>query len=325
MASITLAQSALLSQDLLVRGVIESIVTVNPFYDLLPFMEIEGNALAYNRETVIGDSEFLAPGGVITAKAATTFTQATSNLTSLLGDAEVNGLIAATRSNLTSQKGVQVASKAKSIARTYQQSMITGVAAAGTNFDGIVQLMTTNVGQHIVANTLLNGGAGGVEPITGSTSNGGGITFELLDTLLDMVKDKDGEVDYIMMPARTRRSYFNLLRALGGADISETITLPGGRQVPAYRGVPIFVNDYIPINQVQGTSTTSTSVIAGTIDDGSGTMGISGLTASGNAGIRVEEVGTRETADETITRVKFYCGFANFSQLGIATCSGVTN
>ena len=53
--------------------------------------------------------------------------------------------------------------------------------------------------------------------------------------------------------------------------------------------------------------------------------GISGLTAMGNAGIRVENIGAKETADEKITRVKFYCGFANFSQLGIAVAPGITN
>ena len=104
------------------------------------------------------------------------------------------------------------------------------------------------------------------------------------------------------------------------------MNLPSGRQVPMYRGVPIFVNDYIPTNQTVGTSSgICTSIIAGTFDDGSGMHGISGLTAMGNAGIRVENIGAKETADEKITRVKFYCGFANFSQLGIAVAPGITN
>ena len=157
-------------------------------------------------------------------------------------------------------------------------------------------------------------------------TNGSALSFDILDQLLDTVKDKDGEVDYIMMPFRTRRSYFSLLRNLGGASINEVMTLPSGRQVPMYRGVPIFVNDFIPTNQTVGTSSgVCTSIIAGTFDDGSYTHGISGLTATGASGVRVEEVGTKETADETITRVKFYCGFANFSQLGVAVAPGITN
>ena len=47
-------------------------------------------------------------GTTITAKAATTFTQVTSTLTTIIGDAEVNGLIQATRSgDGNDQKAVQ--------------------------------------------------------------------------------------------------------------------------------------------------------------------------------------------------------------------------
>jgi hypothetical protein len=41
--------------------------------------------------------------------------------------------------------------------------------------------------------------------------------------------------------------------------------------------------------------------------------------------MRVEEVGVKETADESITRVKMYCGLALFSSLGLAALTGVTN
>ena len=305
MTSITLAQSANLSQDLLLAGVIENIVTVNPMYEVLPFMEIEGNSLAYNRELALGDVQFTGVGSTVTAKAAATFTQANANLTTLIGDAEVNGLIQATRSNINDQKAAQIASKAKSIGRTYQSTMVSGDGTANT-FPGLLSVLAA--GQTISAGV-----------------NGGALSLTMLDELIDAVKDKDGQVDYIMMPSRTRRSYFAALRALGGADISETVALPSGRNVPSYRETPIFVNDYIPVNQTQGTSTTATTVFAGTFDDGSGSHGISGLTARGSAGVRVEEVGTRETADETISRVKFYCGFANFSELGLAAITGVNN
>jgi hypothetical protein len=108
MASVTLAESAKLSQDQLIAGVIENIVTVNPLYEVMPFMPIEGNALAYNRENALGDVQFAGVGTTITAKAAATFTNVTSSLTTLIGDAEVNGLIEATRSNFVDQTAVQV-------------------------------------------------------------------------------------------------------------------------------------------------------------------------------------------------------------------------
>lgn len=306
MPSVTLAESAKLSLNQLVAGVIENIVSVNPMYEVMPFMGIDGNALAYNRELAIGDTQFVGVGGAITAKAAATFTAVTSSLTTIVGDAEVNGLIQATRSNFTDQTAVQVASKAKSVARRYQDTMINGDGTADT-FAGLLTLVPA--GQKVA-----------------TAANGEALSFAALDALIDLVKDKDGQVDFIMMPARTRRAYYALLRSLGGASIGEVITLPSGRTVPVYNGVPIFVNDYIPTTQVQGTSgAIATTIFAGTFDDGSGTHGISGLTASRDNGISVKNIGEKEAADEEITRVKFYCGFANFSQLGIASVSGITN
>jgi len=306
MASVTLAESAKLSQDLLVAGVIENVITVNPFYDVLPFQSIDGNSLAYNRENALGATEWAGVGDTISAgKAAATFTQVTTSLTTLVGDAEVNGLIQATRSNINDQKAAQVASKAKSIGRAYQDKLINGDGTADT-ITGLLSLVASG------------------QTKTGAT-NGSALSYDLLDETIDKVTDKDGEVDYIMMNARTIRSYYALLRALGGAGIGETITLPSGKTVPTYRGIPIFRNDYIPINQTRGSSSACTSILMGTLDDGSQSHGIAGLTASGDSGVSVEEVGTSETKDETITRVKFYNGLANFSEKGLAMLNGITN
>lgn len=306
MASVTLAESAKLSQDMLVAGVIENVITVNPFYDVLPFQSIEGNSLAYNRENALGASQWTGVGTTIAGgKAAATFTQVTTSLTTLVGDAEVNGLIQATRSNINDQKAAQVASKAKSIGRAFQDKMING-AGSSNEITGLLTLVASG------------------QTKTGAT-NGSALSYDLLDETMDLVTDKDGQVDYMLMNARTIRSYYALLRALGGAGIGETITLPSGAQVPTYRGVPIFRNDYLPINQTRGTSSVCTSVMMGTLDDGSMSTGIAGLTASGNAGISIEEVGASETKDESITRVKFYNGLANFSEKGLAMLNGITN
>jgi len=126
MASVTLAESAKLSQDQLVVGLIESVITVNHMFELLPFEGISGNALAYDRENALGDVQNVGVGDPITAKSAATFTQVTSSLTTIVGDAEVNGLIQATRSNKMDQTGVQIASKAKSAGRQFQNHLING-------------------------------------------------------------------------------------------------------------------------------------------------------------------------------------------------------
>lgn len=310
MSSVTLAESAKLAQNELVAGVIENIITVNRMFDVLPFDSIEGNALAYNRENVLGDVTLAGVGSTYTSlaagKAPATFTQVTANLTTIMGDAEVNGLIQATRSgDGNDQTAVQIASKAKSAGRKYQDQMING-DGTGNNMSGLLVLCDST------------------QKVTAAT-NGAALAFDTLDQVMDLVTDKDGTVDYLTMPARTIRSYKALLRALGGAGISEVVELPSGATVPSYSACPIFRNDYIPITQTQGSSSTCTTILAGTLDDGSRTHGIAGLTAAKASGIGVVAVGEKEDADEFIWRVKWYAGLALFSLKGLAAAPGINN
>jgi len=309
MASISLIQSADLAQDDLVSGIIENIITVNRMFEVLPFDGIDGNALAYNRENALGDVNVYGVGGTIgdggVGKSPATFTQVTSNLTSIIGDAEVNGLIQQTRSGWNDQTAVQIASKAKSAGRKYQDMLINGTGSS-EQFSGLLTLVDS--GQTVDAGT-----------------NGAALAFADLDEMLDKVTDKDGQVDYITMNARPLRSYMGLLRALGGASINEVVMLPSGTEVPGYRGVPIFRNDWIPITLTHGTETAATTILAGTLDDGSRQHGIAGLTAANAAGIQVVDVGESETKDEHIWRIKWYSGLACFSLKGLAALEGVNN
>jgi hypothetical protein len=305
MASVTLVESAKLAQDELLQGVIETVITVNYMYELLPFHGIDGNSLAYNRENVPGDVQMGTVGTTITAKAAATFTKVNSNLTTILGDAEVNGLVQATRSAVNDQQATQVASKAKSCGRQYQDMLINGDGAAN-EFEGLLAL---NAASQEVA----------------TATDGSALSFAIMDELLDLIVDKDGEVDFFCFHARTIRAYKALVRALGGTSADDVYQLPSGKKIPAYSGVPIFRNDWIPTDQTQGSGTGLTTIMAGNWDDGSQKIGFAGLTAANAAGIMVEDVGISETKDETITRVKWYCGLALFSEKGLATAPGITN
>lgn len=312
MASVTLAESAKLAQDDFVAGLIENVITVDNFFDVLPFDAIEGNALAYNRENVLGAADVagvgtdLSSGGGATYKAAATFTQVTASLTKIIGDAEVDNLIQATRSgDGNDQTQVQIASKAKTVGRKYQDMLVNG-SGVSNQFLGLDGLC-----------------AASQEVDTGV--NGSNLSFEIMDELIDLVTDKDGQVDYLMMHQRTIRSYKALLRALGGASINEVIELPSGRRVPHYQGIPIFANNWIATNVTTGGSTNTTAVYAGTFDDGSRQHGIAGLTAQNAAGLSVVPVGQKENADETLYRVRWYCGLALFSEKGLAKAPGIRN
>lgn len=305
MASTTLVESAKLSLNQLLPGLIENIVTVDQSFQYMPFELLNGNAHQYTRELTLGDVQTAAVGDTITAKAAATHTSVTTALTTIIGDSEVNGLIQNTRSNYADQTETQIRSKLKSAGRTYSNLMINGdTGSDATEFDGLLTLLP--VAQTVTAST-----------------NGDVLSFAKLDEVISLVKSKDGRVDAFIMNIREINAYLNLLRGLGGASILEVVTLPSGEQVPAYRGIPILRNDYMPVNQVQGASSDASTILAVNFDDGSGQVGIAGLTSANNMGLNVKYIGEHQSRDESIYRVTWYCSMMLPSNLAIAAATGI--
>ena len=312
MATQTLAEAGKLTNDEIVSGVIEDIITTNPMWNVIPWSGYAGQAILVNRENALGDAQHLAIGGTITAKAAATFTQATYTAVTTIGDAEMNGLVQAqSMSGGVDQLMAEVSSKAKSVGRLLQTGIATGTGSS-PQLNSVHTLCDAS--QYTTA------------------SAGQALSFELLDELLDLVKAKDGEVDYLMLPARTLRSYRTLVRALGGVNEVMAFEMPNGRtrNVDVYNGIPMFQNDYLSVvetaNGAALTGGALTSVYAGCFDDGTEKVGISMIHPEGvPVGIQVEQVGVAETKDETITRVKSYSNFVNFNRRGLARLTSINN
>lgn len=308
MASLTLVEAAKIQQNPLIQGVIESIVTVNQMYNFLPFDQIVGNALLYSRENAIAGVAPIGIGGGSNsvpagAKTPATFTPVTTPLKALIGDALVDHFIETTMGTQNDQKGVQVSSKAKGLGREYQRQLILGDSAVDPlEFDGLDKLMPA--AQSVDKNSAV-------------------YSFEILDEIMSKVKAKDGQVDFFMMNDEAIRKHLTILRALGGANITEVVNLPDGttRNMMAYRGVPIFRNDWVGTT-VSGADRI-TNIYAGCFDDGSRKVGIAGLTSQVQSGIFVTNVGEAEDTNDTITRLRFYSSMAIFSELGVARATEV--
>lgn len=312
MATQTLAQSALLIHDEIVQGVAEDFISVNPLYDILPFTGYEGQGLIVNRELTLGPTEVAAVGATITAtaKTASTFTQKVFRATKLIGDAEMDGLVQAQSSGAgVDQIGLEIALKAKSLGRLFQTGMATG-SGSTPQMNSFHSLCDAT--QYTTAATTQV------------------LTFLLLDELLDLVLAKDGQVDWIMMPARTIRAYKVLLRALGGTPADWVVELPGGRKVISYESIPIFRNDYLSVVETSNgaaiTGGALTSVWAGCFDDGSNKVGIAGVhPIAVPAGIMVEPVGAKEHKDVSIWRVKQYANLGLFNRKGLARLTSISD
>lgn len=313
MATQTLAQAAKLINNEIVAGVAEDFITINPFFHYLPFIGYAGQGIIVNRELTLGDTAVAAVGATITAKTAATFTRKTFLATKLIGDAEMDGLVQAQSVSAgVDQVAIEISSKAKSLGRLFQQGMATGT--------GVSPQMNS-----------LHSLVDATQYTTTATTNRA-LSFALLDELIDLVKSKDGQCDFLMMPARTLRSLKVLYRALGGTMPTQVINMPDGttRNVYLYEDIPVFKNEYLPVvetlNAAAITGGALTSVWAGVFDDGSQKVGLAGIhPASVPAGIQVHPVGSKEDFDIEIWRVKQYANLALFNRKGLARLTSINN
>jgi len=292
--ALTLVEASKLSNDVLLTGVIETIAAESPVLQRLPFIQITGNGLTYNRENASPTAAFYDVGDTW-SEDTPTFTQLTATLKVMGGDADVDNFLKSTRSDLQDLEAAVVQIKARAVRALFDNTFVNGnVSTNAKSFDGIDRL--TAAGQ-----TVSMG------------ANGASLTLAKLDELVDVIKG--GKPDMLLMSRRTRRSLNVLARASG--SFLEADRDQFGQMLQFYDGVAIGINDYISDAQTVGTSTDCSVVYVMQFGDGA----LSGLTAPG--GLAVERVGSLETKDASRVRVKWYASLALFNTVKLAKLTGV--
>ena len=303
--ALTLAEAAKLSNDMLMQGVVESIVKDSPVLQRLPFIEITGNGLTYNQEKTLPDIDFYDVGDTWN-ESTPTFEQLTANLKIMGGDADVDNFLKSTRSNIQDLEASVIEMKAKALRNKFEEIFIYGNAAVNSKqFDGLKKLINTGTSSaHVIP----------------MADTGAALSLAKLDELIDSVKG--GKPDMLLMSRRTRRKLNALVRAAGG--MTETERDAFGNFIQLWDSIPIGVNDWILDTHALagGVETATTGGTCSTIyavQFGEGAL--CGLTGPGH--LQVEPVGALESKDASRTRVKWYVSLALFSAVKAAALIGV--
>jgi len=303
--ALTLAEASKLSNDMLLQGVVETIVKDSPILQHLPFIEIVGNGLTYNQEKTLPSIDFYDVGDTW-AESTPTFEQITANLKIMGGDADLDNFLKATRSNVQDLETAVIELKAKALRDKFEDTVIYGDPSQNAKqFDGLKELIDT---------------ATASDQLIAMGDTGATLTLAKLDELIDAVKG--GKPDMLLMSRRSRRKINALVRAAGGMMDTDRDTW--GNFVQLWDGVPIGVNDWILDTHVlvDGLETATTGGTCSTIyavQFGEGAL--CGLTSPGF--LQVEPIGSLENKDASRTRVKWYVSLALFSSIKAAALIGV--
>lgn len=289
------AEAEKLSVEQLERGVIEEFIERDALWAFLPFMRVDSKAYVYNREGSLATGDWLGPNTDVN-EAASTFSQVTAYLKILIGDVDVDKFLDATHSDHNSQLAIQIASKAKGMARQYKEALIKGsdggTPESSVQWNGLRELALANSNE-------VNLGAGGTS-----------LTLSHMDELGDLIPN--GPDAYIMNSIMLRKLKA-LWRSAGGNTGSMLQIENFGLPIPAHDGVPILVNDYIVQTDGSGNDCSHIYAVRFNLTDG-----LHGIYGGDNAGFSVENIGTVQNRDATRTRLKFYNGLCLKSTKSLA-------
>lgn len=292
--AVTLTESAKLSQDELQKSVIETMVRTSAVLEVLPFMDIVGNAYVYNQVSALPTVGFRDVNEGYT-ESSSSFVQKTASLKMLGGDVDVDKFIAQTRGNINDQRAIQTELKSKAVAEKYTSTFFYGDSTKDAkSFDGLFKFV-----------------AGGQDIAVADTANGA-LTLADLNKLIDAVPHG---ADALFVSRSARRIIMNLLQA--NQHYIEVGTDAFGKPVVSYAGVPIRVCEDAVL-PAQGTAGADGyeifAVKLGAMSDVCGVQ---------NGGIVVTDIGELETMPVYRTRIEWYCVLAVFNPLSVARLKGI--
>jgi hypothetical protein len=302
--ALTLVEAAKLETgDVLRSAVIEIYARSSQLLAVLPFEDIEGNALKYNQESALPGIGFR---GVNEG-----FTESTGVINPVVealviagGDVDVDKFILDTQGQ--NQRAVQENMKIKALAQKISQTFIKGDSEVNLKeFDGLQKRLT---GAQLVENH-----AGG---------NGQALSLALLDEAIDAVDSPT----HLFMPKAMRRRLTTASRdTTVGGHIDFTQDSFGKRQT-TYAEMPILEADEngsvfpaLAFDEAGETGgSTATSIYILSLGDGM-------LTGLQNGGIDARDLGELEAKPTFRTRIEWYIAMTVMHPRSAARLRGITN
>lgn len=303
--ALTLFESAKLDAGNEFRSaVVEMYARTSNILMVLPFMDINGSAYAYNREQTLPGVGFR---GINEAFAESTgvLNPLSEKLVPFGGDIRVDRFIIQTSG--VDQQIVQERMKIKSMALNWTSQFIKGDAVADPRgFDGLQVRVT---GNQLIPNATAAGG--------------GALSLQKLDELIDTV---DG-ANYLIMNKTMRRLLTGAARTSGISGIMLDTYDLFGIQVTRYNGIPILLveNDaedqpIMAFNEAAagGGTAQCSSIYAVRFEEGY-------LTGLQNGNMDVRELGEDTALPQMVTRIDWNTSIAPVHGRSVGRLSSITN
>jgi hypothetical protein len=289
--ALTLVEAAKINSGDVVRSaVIEMFAQESDVLMTLPFENIQGNALKYNREAALPGIAFRGVNESF-AESTGVLNPVTEALVIAGGDLDVDRFIIQTQGQ--GVRATHESMKVKALAAGWTAKFIKGDATTNPReFDGLQNRLT---GAQVIS--------------AGTTSGGAALSLAKLDELIDNV---DNPTHLVMSKTMRRR----MTAAARNTSVGGYITYTAdafGRRIANYNDLPILVayganggDDILPFTEAASTgSATASSIYCVSLGDGR-------LIGIQNGDMDVRDLGELQSAPLYRTRVEWYSGMAMY-------------
>lgn len=310
----TLSEYAKLAGDLVIEGVFDNILTASELAPWLQFESFKGNSLVYNREKALPTSTTHAVGDTW-ADTEPTYTKKTASLTIVGTQSPLDRFALQTRGNVQSQEAVLFSGMSKSLARKFEDLIISGEPeAVTTEFEGLDSLCRAETRMMAMDDGVVDGpGAAETE-----------LTMDRLDAMIDQVEN--GLPTVLIMNKTMRRKLTSLCRATNSSGIMVPAIDDFGRQVFRYNTIPIVISDYITNAEQYNDASTWPSSTATTIFAVKFGKENQGYTIIHNGEVLtpdIQRLGIKEKKNENLYRMVIYVQAVTYSAKMIAALGGI--
>lgn len=301
----TLAQAQNFTQAKLVKGVMLGVVTVSDVLKVLPFEDIEGNGLSYNRESTLPTFAFYNRVDDIVMSDLVTTNQ-TAALKILAGGVDISKFDEKVYSDKNNQKAIQLDAQTKSLARTFEDNFFYGDDSVDSkSFDGLHALVDSSM--------QINQGSG---------STGAALSANNLDKAIDYVK-QFGQPNAIFMNRNIRRRLGQYVRANNASFSLDRDEF--GYQYTSYGGVRIVESDWLTQTETIASGAYSAKTGGATTSVFVAYLGPKAVHGIQNGGIQVDPVGRLENKLADRYHVYWFCGMVLYSVFALARIDGITD
>lgn len=303
--ALTLAEGAKYTNDIVLSGVIQTIVTESDVLKVLPFNTVQGNGFTYNRESTQPVASFVSVGDVV-SESTGTVTAVTIALKILIMDSDLDLFIKNTMQDINNTEAIQLAAAAKAVAYQYDTTFIYGSTTTNAKaFNGLHALMPSGQKIH-----------------QGSSTTGAALSMNNLDKLVDSIKP--GRPDALVLNKTLRRRIKQFYRSTNTYSFEMSVG-DDGKPIETYGGIRIVLDDFIgQVETISGddyalqTGGACTSIFGVKWGD----TDVCGLQ---NGSITTVEIGLLESKNAERNRIYWFVSLMLGSTLALGRIDGVTD